>query len=221
MASGWNKLRQLLKEEARGLVTIQSSDRGWQMPFSAALASGVPLLVGAWFGRMDYGLIGSIGGLVFLYLPGTPMYHRMVSVMACAFGMIGCYALGVMSGIFPALMMPALVFMTILVSMVCRFYLIGPPGPIFFVMAASIGAYSHVEVLHVPQVVGLLAMGALLACLIAFFYSLYMLRRHPPKPVAPLRAPTFDFVVFDSVIIGVFVGISLAIAQLLQLEKAY
>ena len=33
--------------------------------------------------------------------------------------------------------------------------------------------------------------------------------------------PTFDFVVFDALVIGAFVGLSLALAQALQLEKAY
>jgi uncharacterized membrane protein YccC len=64
-------------------------------------------------------------------------------------------------------------------------------------------------------------MGCLLACLIGLVYSVYTLRIQAPKPVAPLRPPTFDFVVFDSVVIGVFVGISLVAAQLLQLQKAY
>jgi hypothetical protein len=88
-------------------------------------------------------------------------------------------------------------------------------------MVAAIGAYTPLTLLELPLMVGLLTMGALLACLIAFFYSLYALRLRAPQPVAPLPAPTFDFVVFDSVVIGVFVGISLALAQLLQLQKSY
>jgi uncharacterized membrane protein YccC len=64
-------------------------------------------------------------------------------------------------------------------------------------------------------------MGCLLACLIALVYSLHILKMQAPKPVARLRRPRFDFVVFDAVVIGVFVGISLAAAQLLQLQKAY
>lgn len=39
-------LRALLEDELRGLATIQASDRAWQMPFAAALASGLPLLIG-------------------------------------------------------------------------------------------------------------------------------------------------------------------------------
>lgn len=219
--SGWSRLQALLRAELRHLTAINASDRLWQMPFSAALASGLPLLVGAYFDRMDYGLVSSLGGLVFLYLPNTPLYHRMVSLMACAFAMTACYTLGVMSHFFPLLMMPVLIFTAILVTMVCRFYRLGPPGSLFFIMAASIGAYSPVELLQLPAKVGLISLGCLLACLIAFFYSVYMLRLQPPKPVAPLPPATFDFVVFDSIVIGVFVGISLALAQALQLQKAY
>ncbi len=71
------------------------------MAFAAALASGLPLMVGAWFGHLEYGLISSIGGLAFLYLPNTPMSHRMVWLMACAFGMAASYALGLMTHFLP------------------------------------------------------------------------------------------------------------------------
>ncbi|MGV3655779.1 MAG: FUSC family protein [Noviherbaspirillum sp.] len=219
--SGWRRLRAFLREELRQLTIIHASDRAWQMPVAAALATGLPLLVGAYFQRMDYGMVSSLGGLVFLYLPGTPLYHRMVLLMACSFGMMACYTLGVMSQFFPPLMMPVLVFTSILVTMVCRYYAVGPPGSLFFIMAASIGAYSRVPPMALPLMVGLITLGCLLACLIGFLYSVYILRLHDPKPVAPLPPPTFDFVVLDSVVIGIFVGISLAVAQALQLEKAY
>ncbi|MCK9985926.1 MAG: hypothetical protein AzoDbin1_02398 [Azoarcus sp.] len=217
----WSRLAALLRDELRQLMTIKPSDRPWQMPFAAALATGLPLLVGAWFDRMDYGLISSLGGLVFLYLPETPLHHRMVALMASAFAMTASYALGVMSHLVPPVMMMVLTFTAILVTMVCRFYRVGPPGSLFFIMAASIGAYSPGGILEVPLKVGLFAMGCLLASLIAFFYSVYILRRRDPRPVEPLPAPTFDFVVFDSVVIGLSVGVSLALAQLLQLERAY
>lgn len=79
--------RERVRAELRVLATINPSDRTWQMPFAAALATGLPLLIGAYFDRMAYGLVATLGGLVFLYLPPTPMHHRMAVVMAASFAM--------------------------------------------------------------------------------------------------------------------------------------
>lgn len=219
--TGWRKFAARLHVEFEHLIALSASDRRWQMPFAAALASGLPLLVGAYFDQMAYGLTSTLGGLVFLYLPTTPMYHRMVTLMACAFGLVACYTLGLISHFFSPAVVLMLTFISILVSMVSRFYRVGPPGSLFFVMAASIGAYSPTELLQVPLQVGLLTMGSLLGCLIAFFYSLYVLRLEAPQPVIPLPKATFDFVIFDSVVIGLSVGLSLVLAQLLGLDRPY
>ncbi|OIR00449.1 hypothetical protein GALL_175140 [mine drainage metagenome] len=218
---GWSRFQSRLRTELLHFAAISASDRRWQMPFCAALAAGLPLLIGAYFDHLDYGLVSLLGGLVFLYTPGTPLSHRMVSLMASAFGMSACFALGLMSHFLPLLLVPVLTFIAILVTMVCRFYAVGPPGSLFFIMAAAIGAYSPVAALQVPLLVGLLTMGCLLACLIAFFYSVHILRLQAPTPVAPLPPASFDFVIFDSVVIGAFVGISLALAQALQLDRPY
>ena len=218
---GWRKFQALMRREFLHLTTINRTDRRWQMPFCAALAIGLPLLVGAYFEHMEYGLASSLGGLVFLHSPNTPLSHRMIVLMAWAFGMSACYTLGVMTHFLPLLLVPVLTFLAIVVSMLCRFYLLGPPGSLFLIMAAAIGAYSPIEVLQVPLFVGLVTMGALLACLIAFFYSLSILRVQAAQAVIPLPPLTFDFVIFDSVIIGAFVGISLILAQGFQLERAY
>jgi len=213
--------RERVRDELRVLATINPSDRTWQMPFAGALATGLPLLIGAYFDRMAYGLVATLGGLVFLYLPPTPMHHRMAVTMAASFAMTACYALGLISQFSPMLLMPMLVFIAILVTMICRFYMLGPPGSLFFVMAAAIGAYTPNGLAALPTLVGLLAMGCLLACLIAFFYSLHALRLRPPQRIPRLRRANFDFVVLDSIVIGIFVGISLVLAQAFQLEKAY
>ncbi len=217
----WNTLQARLRREIVHLTTVNPSERRWQMPFCAALATGLPLLIGAWFDHLGYGLVSSLGGLVFLYAPNTRLSHRMVSLMACAFGMSACYALGAMSHFLPALLIPLLTFIAILVSMVCRFYVLGPPGSLFFIMAAAIGAYTPIELEQIPLYVGLVTMGGLLAYLIAFFYSVYILRLQAPQPVAPLPPASFGFVIFDSIVIGALVGISLLLAQALQLERPY
>lgn len=219
--STWAALKKLLHTEFLHLTQINRSDRLWQMPFAAALASGLPLLVGAACEQLSYGLVASLGGLVFLYLSNTPLHHRMVVLMACSFAMAAAYTLGIISHFFPPLMMPILIFTAILASMLCRFYALGGPGSLFFIMVAAIGAYTPSRVLEVPLMVGLFTLGTLLACIIAFFYSLYTLCLREPDPIVPIPPASFDFVILVSVIIGIFIGISLVLAQSLDLQKAY
>lgn len=215
------ELRQKLAAELRHHTRIEPNTRPWELPVAAALSTGLPLLAGAALGRLDFGLVGSLGGLVFLYLPETPLHHRMVTIMACAFAFVASYALGLLSSFAPPLQVPALTFIAILSTMLCRFYAVKPPGSLFFIMVAAIGLYTPTNAQDLPHKIGLLALGTLGATVIAFFYSLRVLRRRPAKPVAPLPEPTFDYLVFDSVVIGLFVGLSLVLAKLFALDKAY
>ncbi|MBF0324171.1 MAG: FUSC family protein [Alphaproteobacteria bacterium] len=216
----WMRLAAACRTELGHLTMIHPTDRPWELPVGAAIAIGLPLFIGAFFDRLDFGLASSLGGLCFMYLPATALSHRMVMQMACAFGLIACYALGVMSQFVPLMAVPVLTFSAILVTMVCRFYGVGMPGSLFFVMVAAIGADLPVTVLEVPARVGLVAMGAVLACLIGFLYSIHVLRRRAPQQPPPPTA-SFDFVVFDSVVIGVCVGLSTAVAKGLGAEQAY
>jgi hypothetical protein len=205
----------------RDLTRVNASDRRWEMPLAAALSSGLPLMVGAYFGRMDYGLMSSLGGMVFLSLPNSSLQHRMMMLLAASFGMVACYAVGALTQFWPAAMIAALTLIAMVVNMVCRCYRLGPPGSLFFIMATAIAAYTPGRIEDVPLRVGMVALGSLVACLVAFAYSLHMTRVAPPPPETELPKPTFDFVVYDSVIIGLFVGISLLVAELLQLQRPY
>lgn len=214
-------LLEFLRAEWAQLVAMQHSTRPWQMPFAAALCIGLPLLAGVYVGHMNYGLAGSLGGLSFLYLPRTPMSHRMVALMACAFAMCACFTLGLVSQFAASAMIVVLMALTMLVMMVVRFYGLGPPGGLIFMMAAAIAASTPVQPAQVPMMVGLMTLGALLSWLIAFFYSLQVLRVRAPQPVPALPTPTFDTVIFEPVVIGLFVGLSLLLAHVLLLPRAY
>ena len=64
------------------LTTINASKRSWQMPpRGGAFATGLPLFIGAWFHhRLWPGVLARWAG--FLYIPNTPLSHRMVWLMA-------------------------------------------------------------------------------------------------------------------------------------------
>lgn len=217
----WSRVQAALRNEVEHLTRLNRSDRSWQLPLAAGLSSGLPLMVGAYFGRLDFGLVSALGGLVFLYVTATPLAHRMVLLMACAFGLAACYALGLISHFSPALLAVSLALIAMLVTMVCRVYALGPPGSLFFIMAASIGAYMPVQVPDVPLYVGLMTMGSLLACLIALLYSVATLELTPPKPPPPRSWPAVDQVLVDGVVLAAFVAMSVLVAHALDLSRAY
>lgn len=221
MPAIWARWWALFLEELRTLGRVNRSDRPWEMPISAALASGLPLFIGIAAGEPGLGLVAALGGQVFLYLPPTRLSHRMAWLMACGFGMSGSYALGILSHGFPALALPLLVVITMVVMMICRFYAVPPPGSLFFVMAAAIGAFSPVTGRAALAQVGAFTLGSVLALAIAFVYSLHIVsRRGVPQPT-PKPEPEFDFVVLDSLVIGAFVGLSLLVAMLLHVDRPY
>jgi len=215
------KLKARLAAEYKYLTAVNSSDRPWEMPLAASLSMGFPLLISVHFDHLNYGLAACLGGMIFLYLPSTPMYHRMTTLMTCSFGMVTCYSLGIICQFSPHLMIFSLCIISMVVSMACRFFMLPPPGSMFFIMAASIGMYTNVDVLQVPFVIGLMTLGCVLALAVAFIYSLYILRLRPASPIPVIQTPSFDFVIFDSIILGITVGLSLLIAILLELPRPY
>ena len=186
-------IRQFIRTELSHLVTINASDRRWEMPIAAALASGFPVLLGLYWGHLHEGLTGSLGGLVFLYMPHTKIAHRMLFTLVCSLGMVITFALGLMLHFFPQLMTMGIVVITTLVSMATRHKRLGPPGSLFFVMAAVIGIFSHVEATEIPFHIGILALGCAWACSIGFIYSIYILKQHSATTFKTLAQPTLDF----------------------------
>lgn len=216
-----HRFKAWLHKEWRHLTTLTPSDRPWQMPAAAALACGLPLAVAAAFDRLHHGLAASLGGLVFMYLPATCLPRRMRQLAVCTLGMGLAYSLGLLCHFIPWSPVPVLGLIALFATMLTRRHAVGPPGALFFVMTAAIGACTPVDVRQIPLMAGLFGLGELLACLIALVYSVIMLRYREAKPAPRHPEPTFDYIVFDSVIIGVSVSLSLALAQSFRLEKSY
>lgn len=210
----------VVKEELRHFIHLNPSRRPWQMPLAATIALCSPLIAGLSFDRIELGLIAMLGSLAFLNLPDTNMQHRMRLMMGVSIGMMSCYLLGALMHFYPPAVIIMLTMIAIIANMAARYYRLPPPGVLFLLMAASIAAYTPATLLEISLHVGLVALGALFACIVAGFYSLYHLRRTPPAE-APTSGMDFDYVVVDSVIIGSCVGVSLLLAELLQLERPY
>ncbi|KPL68239.1 membrane protein [Erythrobacter sp. SG61-1L] len=214
-------LPSLLRREVADVFAGRESDRPWELPFAIALASGMPVLVGALIGEIGFGALASIGAMTIVYLPRTRLDLRMVAVMSAACAMMACYAFGQIGHVVPAARVPLIAAVALLVTMACRYYRVGPPGPLFFVMTAAIGAYAPGTLAELPQHLGVFALGSIGAVCIAFFYSLHILRHRDPLPLQPPPEELMGEVVVPAVIVAAFVGLSLGLAELLGFEKPY
>lgn len=208
------------RDEWRHMTRYTPGARPWHMAFAAALATGLPLIIGAAMGQLSAGLFASLGGLCFVYMPNTELYHRMAVVMVCAFGMTACYTIGVLLHAAPVWMIPSLALMTAVVTMIQRFYAVGPPGSLFFVMPATIGAFTMPIGAPIFEAVGVFSAGTTLAVTVAFFYSIYVIPRSTVQPT-PTSVRNFDFVLVEPVFIGLTAASSLLIAHLLELPRPY
>jgi hypothetical protein len=212
----WRRLRAEWTELAR----VQKSDRPWQLPAAAAIASGGPLLAAAWHGNLALGLAASLGGLVFLYLPRAAGARGLARVAGCAIGMVASHAIGTASQVSPAATVAATGLVAFAAALLCRWRGVGPPAALFFVMAVSIAAQTPVHPGRALLNTELLAAGCLLALAVAVVYRLLLPHDIAATPARP--APAGGAVILaESLVIGSFVALSLAVAQTAGLERPY
>ena len=219
--SNRERVSSLLRDELAHITRFNRSDRQWQVPFFAALASGLPLLIGAYVKSMPAGLTASLGGLVFLYLPMTALRHRMNWLAMCSFGMCTCYALGLLGHLFPATMTTLIVLITVVVALMCRLHSVPPPASLFFVMVAAIGSNSRIDRSMLPMQLTLFAAGCVSAVSIAFIFSVINIKKYQSQSLKPKTTSDLERAVIDSALMGSFVGLSIAIAQVLKLDRPY
>lgn len=210
-----------LKKQFLLLIALNKTDRVWELPFGAAISTGVPLLFGAYFDKMQYSMVVGLGALVFLYTTHTPIYHRMIVLMASSFGMIISFMLGAISHFNATLIGLVLGMIASLGAAICRYYQLNAPGNFFFIMVATLGAYMPFEIEKLPLYTGFVAIGSMFACVVAFIYSLVTLKKVQIKPIIAHEYKGFSEVITDPFIIGVFVGTSVFCADILGLDKPY
>ena len=203
------------------MLAWKPSTRPWHIPFLASLCVGFPALLGVYFGHFGSGILASIGAMVILYMPHTSIPHRMVTLAVCSLGLTASFALGVSTSFNPYVSAIVLGLTTTLVTLITRFYALPPPGSFFFILVAAVAGTLPFDPASIPAHVGLFVLGGIQACLLAFLYSLLVARKAAPKPVHPPLERRVEGIIPDFVVIGLFVGGSLLLAQFLGLNNPY
>ncbi len=209
------------RDELSELFVPRSSDRPWAYPVAIAFAAALPLFIGAGFGAISQATIASIGAMTLTYMPRSTLDRRLVTIMAAASGMIACFALGQIAQIMPELRVFSLVLVTFFVTCGCRYYRIAPPSNLFFVIAASIGAYVPGGLEQMPQRLGIFALGCMSAIIVGFFYSWYITRRREPVDPEPPPKDIAGEVITESLVFAFIIGLALAMAERLGFDRPY
>ncbi len=211
----WARFKQSLAE----LCSIAPTPQRWHLPVLAGCCVAVPGAIGAYFGNFPDALYACFSSFLVLYLPGTRLAHRMLTLVACAFGFIVCFTVGLLTASQPVLFIPTLLLVSWLVITICRYYRLPPPGSFFFIVLLIIAGVRPTALSEVTHKVGLIALGTMSTCLLAFLYSL-----GPGRQIEQPPAPTekrINAVILEAGAIAMCITGSMVVAMLLDLSNPY
>lgn len=214
--SSWTQRR---LQDINTLLTLNKPNRPWHVALVATIGMAIPAVIGVLVGDVSNALLACVGSMVILYIPRTSIPHRMVTLAVCAFGITACFTLGLSAGFNPYASAFVLAFTAILADFICRYYSIPAPGNFFFIFLTALGCTLPFAMDLIPARVGLVALGGMLSCLLAFFYSL-MVSLPAANAIAAVEKNIFS-IMLESSVLGLFVGGSFLIAALLGLDKPY
>lgn len=201
------------------LVSLSDKKRPWGFLVMAALAVGIPTMVGAAVGQFSAGVLGSMGGLVILYMPWTAVPHRMVTLAVCSFGFAASFTFGVLTSFNPFVSAATLGMTAFIVTVITRFFALPPPGSFFFILVACLSRTLPFDLALAPERVGIVLFGCMGACLLALGYSVFV----KPRAETAARPPDWHIaaIILESGVIALFVGGSYLFALLIGLDNPY
>lgn len=210
-----------IKKRFQYLVEVKKTERKWHFPLLAALTIGCCLFLGYLVDKPNYGSLASIGALTILYFTAAPISQRMVHLAVCSFGMIFSFSLALLMNFSIYSAAISLGLIGFLAHFITSYFKIPPPGNFFFIMTASMASNYSFNAELIPLRIGLIAMGTMVACTLAFLYSVFIeksvIKMGPRRLVKKKRYTKF----VESTIIGVFMMMSLWVGKLFHLQNTY
>ncbi|BFM51176.1 FUSC family protein [Marinomonas sp. THO17] len=210
---------QAIKEQIRSLFSWSDVKRPWHIAVIAAICVGIPPFIGAATDQFALATLASLGGMVILYLPKTRTAHRMVTLAMCSFGFMLCFSVGALFSFNAYTAAFALTVMSFGAILITRYYFLPPPGSFFFILVTALAIYLPFDLSHLPRNVGMVALGGMLACVIAFIYSLMIGANDLPQTKV-VTDPRVNAILLEASLVGFFIGLSYLIATWLQLANA-
>lgn len=215
-----SRLKQLASREVAHLFTIQSSDRPWHLVVVAGATISLTIFAGALTGELPTGILASLGAMIILNQPSNGNLVQRQSllfllgvVMSVSFGM------GMFAQVLPELRLPILGMVVLCLVILGRYLRLPPPGCLFIMMASVIALFMPVSWEDIPSKIAIVAGGSAWAWFTALLYNVFVVR-----PESQHAAPSWGYekgLLTESVIVAVFVLLSLEVGLLLNLSYPY
>ncbi|WP_227803897.1 FUSC family protein [Marinomonas profundi] len=212
-------LLKALFTQFKALFAWSDIKRPWHLAVLAALCVGIPPLIGAAVDQFAVATLSSLGAMVILYLPKTRIAHRMVTLAMCSFGFMVCFSVGALASFNPYLSALALGLLSFGAIVITRYYRLPPPGSFFFILVSCLAIYLPFDLSQFSHNVGMVALGGMLSCVMAFFYSLIT----GANGLAETKIETdtqVNAIILEGALVAFFIALSYAVAVLLALPNA-
>ncbi len=214
--------RHFFKKEIHQFFRLKPNNRSMHVPFLAGLSVGIPLLTGYFFGDLRSALTASLAGLVILYIPmkGNIM-ETMSTMFVCCFGMIISYSLGIIFSFNDWIAPIGFGIFSMTAFYLAKLFNLKPPGSFFFIMIASMAIGMPHPLEDIPSSIGIFTIGTLNACILTFVYTLlFQPKKHQSKQVSLLKISHYTNLL-ESLIIGIFMMLSIMIGKIFHLNYPY
>lgn len=206
----------------RPLITLSEQRRPLGFLVVAALAVGLPVLMGAALGHFASSILAGMGGLVILYMCQTALSHRLTTLAVCSFGFLFSFSFGALTSFDPYLSVLTLALTVFVVTVVCRYYRLPPPGTFFFILVACLSRTLPFELELVAERTGTLLLGCMGATLLGLLYTLFQGKRGAavPPPMENSR-PDRVALMLEAGMIALFIAGGYLLALLIGLDNPY
>ncbi len=220
----YNAVKQIVSEEVKTLFEVKQTERLWHIPLLVAIASGVPLMLGLYFNNLQGSLLACLSGTIIVYMPASSLVNRMITLLTCAFGYILAVAIGLCFSFNAVVSAIAFGVFAMGVHWLSIYFNTRNPGSFFFILIASITSCMPFNIETISHKIGTVAFATTWACLLALGYSVFIIKKYPPKLAKSISVALHKVKyinLLEALVIGVFMFISLLTGYLLKLQNPY
>ncbi len=205
---------------AKLLPVFELSDNRRPLGFLivAALSIGTPVLIGVSIERFSSSILAAMGGMVILYMRQTDLPNRLTTLASCSFG----FLFGALTSFNPFLSSFSLAVTVFVVTVVCRFYRLPPPGTFLFILVACLSRTLPFELELLAEQVGTVLLGCMVGTLLGLMYTVFQAKNR--SQLLEKNSPhQFDKVglMIEASVIALFVAGGYLLALSIGLDNPY